>query len=214
MIYIGIDPGKSGGIAWVFDTGAGGALPMPATERDVLDLLGELAINNDPPAAHALIEQVGVMPKQGIVSAFTFGRNVGGLQMALTAARIPFDQVLPAKWQLALQCRTGGDKNVTKRRAQQLFPTLKVTHAIADALLIAEYCRRVHRVTDGKEESGAAQEHTQAAAGKTHTRPRREAGRKIERRDGVSFVSISAAEARTAIGQPARHGAGPRRASR
>jgi hypothetical protein len=36
-----------------------------------------------------------------------------------------------------------GDKNVTKRRAQQLFPQLKVTHAIADALLIAEYGRRV-----------------------------------------------------------------------
>ena len=36
-----------------------------------------------------------------------------------------------------------GDKNVTKSRAQELFPELKITHAIADALLIAEYGRRV-----------------------------------------------------------------------
>ena len=33
------------------------------------------------------------------------------------------------------------DKNVTKNRAQQLWPTIKVTHAIADALLLGEYCR-------------------------------------------------------------------------
>lgn len=42
-------------------------------------------------------------------------------------------------------CLTNGDKNITKQRAQQLFPSAKVTHKIADALLLAEYCRRVHR---------------------------------------------------------------------
>ena len=36
-----------------------------------------------------------------------------------------------------------GDKNVTKRRAQELFPGARVTHAVADALLLAEYCRRL-----------------------------------------------------------------------
>ncbi len=41
-----------------------------------------------------------------------------------------------------LDCMTGGDKNVTKRKAQELFPEIKVTHAIADALLIGEYARR------------------------------------------------------------------------
>jgi hypothetical protein len=59
--------------------------------------------------------------------------------MALTAAQIPFERVRPAAWQKALGCLTGGDKNVSKRRAQELFPQLKVTHATADALLIAYY---------------------------------------------------------------------------
>ncbi len=45
------------------------------------------------------------------------------------------------RWQKEMGCLTKGDKNVTKRRAQELFPTLKITHAIADALLIAEYGR-------------------------------------------------------------------------
>ena len=43
--------------------------------------------------------------------------------------------------------RYGGEtdtefKNRLKAKAQQLFPTVKVTLAVADALLIAEYCRR------------------------------------------------------------------------
>jgi hypothetical protein len=42
-----------------------------------------------------------------------------------------------------MSCLTKGDKNVTKSRAQELFPEVKVTHAIADALLIAEYGRRI-----------------------------------------------------------------------
>ena len=63
--------------------------------------------------------------------------------MALCAATIPYEEVTPQKWQKALGCRTGGDKNVSKARAQALFPLQNITHAIADALLLAEYCRRL-----------------------------------------------------------------------
>lgn len=164
MIYIGIDPGGSGGIAALVD----GpyvllAEKMPDTELEVLELLRRIVRRREVEGSmHAMIETVGVMPGQGISSAFTFGRNVGGLHMALASAGIPYDQVVPRKWQAAMQCLTGGDKNVSKRRAQQLYPHEKVTHAIADALLIAEYCRRMMRgivgqkaSEHGKEEGGA-----------------------------------------------------------
>jgi hypothetical protein len=40
-------------------------------------------------------------------------------------------------------CLTGGDKNVSKNRALELFPEVdevkKITHATADALLIGKY---------------------------------------------------------------------------
>ena len=75
----------------------------------------------------------------GVVSAFTFGRGYGNIEMALTAAGIPFERVRPQVWQKALGCLTKGDKNITKRKAQELFPSIKVTHAIADSLLIANY---------------------------------------------------------------------------
>jgi hypothetical protein len=40
---------------------------------------------------------------------------------------------------------TKGDKNVTKRMAQQLYPDIKITHANADALLIHEYGKQIHK---------------------------------------------------------------------
>jgi Holliday junction resolvasome RuvABC endonuclease subunit len=75
----------------------------------------------------------------GVKSAFSFGQGFGHLEMALTAAGIPFERVRPQVWQKALGCMTGGDKNITKRRAQELFPGHKISHATADALLIAYY---------------------------------------------------------------------------
>jgi crossover junction endodeoxyribonuclease RuvC len=86
------------------------------------------------------------MPKQGVTSTFTFGRGFGALCMGLTAAEIPYDLVSSMKWMGAMQCRTGGDKSVSKRRAQQLFPQVKVTDYLADSLLIAEYLRRRERM--------------------------------------------------------------------
>jgi len=151
MIYIGIDPGKTGGIAWISQTydeppKVFHTCRMPETERDLFD-----ALNIGHPGTVAMLERVGASPQMGTVSAFTFGRGYGALLMGLTASLIPFDLVAPAKWQLAMGCRTKGDKNISKRRAQQLFPHLTITHAIADALLIAEYCRRVSRGNDATE---------------------------------------------------------------
>jgi hypothetical protein len=166
MIYMGVDPGVSGGIAVVDEHGSClGALKMPETDRDLWDYIDEIGDRWTHPTApvKAVLERAGATPQMGVTSAFTFGRGYGLLRMALIAAAIPFDVVTSHVWQKTMGCRSGGDKNVTKQRAQQLFPSVKVTHAIADALLIAEFCRRTERgslnrepagVNDGKEEEG------------------------------------------------------------
>lgn len=142
MTTIGIDPGKSGGIAWITD-GKPCVEKMPGSLRDLWDLICD--ITNHPRSTvdgrkfKAFIEQVHSSPQMGVKSAFTFGNGFGHLEMALTAAGIPFERVRPQKWQQVMGCLTKGDKNVSKRRAQELFPQLKVTHATADALLIADY---------------------------------------------------------------------------
>lgn len=137
-LSIGIDPGMSGGIGFIPERGNAWSEKMPETLRDLCDLLETVSKSPDYEAV-ATLEKVHSMPGQGVSSSFKFGQGFGHLEMALTAAKIPFSYVSPQVWQKHMQCLTGGNKNISKQRAQQLFPHIKVTHAIADALLIAEY---------------------------------------------------------------------------
>lgn len=150
MIFIGIDPGQSGGIAVLGANQSGIPLcyGLDTTEKDIRDVLWPLqpfmkGSENDS-RSFALIERVHSMPKQGVASSFKFGQNYGFLRGCLISLGIPFEEVTPQKWQKAMGCLTKGDKNVSKAKCQQLFPSIKVTHAIADALLIAEFARRTH----------------------------------------------------------------------
>lgn len=135
MITIGIDPGTNGGIAWITN-GKPCVEKMPDTLQDLWELFRDIASEGD---CHAYLEQVSSSPQMGVVSAFTFGRGYGNLEMALTAAGIPFTRVRPQVWQKELGCLTKGDKNITRKLASELFPTIKCTHAVSDALLIAKY---------------------------------------------------------------------------
>ncbi len=145
-IIIGIDPGQSGGIAFLAHPRVD-ANKMPATERDVYDLLQPWAGVCDK----AYIEQVGAFPGQGVASSFKFGTNYGMLRAFLIALGIPFETVAPGVWQREMRCITKKGmtktqhKNQLKARSQELFPQLKVTLATADALLIAEFGRRKER---------------------------------------------------------------------
>jgi len=142
-ITIGVDPGANGAIAWIDERGKSCVEKMPDTLQDLWELIRD--ITNFPRSAidgrkyKAYIEQVSSSPQMGVVSSFSFGRGYGNLEMALTAAGIPFERVRPQVWQKAMGCMTKGDKNISKQKAQELFPDKKVIHATADALLIALY---------------------------------------------------------------------------
>lgn len=168
-MYIGIDPGASGGLAFVTG-GLVKSTAMPGTEKDLWDWIrtgGVVDKNGDPlplPASscEAVIEKVGGFMASGGTSQlkknvasghtmFTFGASYGGLRMALIAAGIPFEEVTPQTWQKGLgipprkktESKTAW-KNRLKARAQQAFPKEKITLATADALLVALYCKRLH----------------------------------------------------------------------
>lgn len=143
MIYLGIDPGKSGGLAIIdVDTVFIGTFKFAdSTEADLWRWLTDI---HGLALARAVIEKVSSSPQMGVTSAFTFGRSYGFLRGMLTAACVPFAEVSPQKWQKAMGCMTKGDKNVSKAAAQRLYPNEKITHSVADALLLATYCRRHH----------------------------------------------------------------------
>jgi len=149
MKYLGLDPGSSGGFAVLNDAGEIVIAQKfdKLTERDIWDAIKEHSLS--PDIGLAMLEQVGAMPKQGVSSTFKFGTSYGFLRGLLAASDVSYEFVLPRKWQASLGCLTKGCKNVSKAKAQQLWPGHKITHAIADALLIAEYARRTHVERNG-----------------------------------------------------------------
>jgi crossover junction endodeoxyribonuclease RuvC len=140
-ITIGIDPGASGAIAWIDERGKSCVEKTPDTLQDLWELVVSISLNAGTGGlgVRAYLEAVSSSPQMGVVSSFSFGRGYGNLEMALTAAGIPFERVRPQVWQKAMGCMTKGNKNISKQRAQELFPDKKIIHATADALLIALY---------------------------------------------------------------------------
>ena len=164
-LFLGADPGASGAVAAVGWNGeARGWITGEATDRDLLDWLVSMTTTGGVRIhTAAALEEVGAKPRiapggqrvsMGAKSAFTFGASYGRLSMALVAAGIPFERVLPAKWQAVMRCRTKGDKGVSKARAQELLPgVIRITHRNADAFLLALYARTINQplVREGRE---------------------------------------------------------------
>jgi len=154
-VFIGIDPGLSGGIGVITDwepsdhgkitphTRKVEAHKMPATEMDLVELLDGIIqpLDGFEPNAFAYLEKAHAYPggtkliscpkcrtvmktrqAQGIASTWKFAQNYGTIRGILTALHIPFETISPMEWQSAMRCRTGGDKNISKAKAQQLFP--------------------------------------------------------------------------------------------
>ena len=99
------------------------------------------------------IEKVQYIQGDGAQGAFTVGAVFGLLRGLTLGNGMKPRYVYPMTWQATLGCMTSGAKNISKDRAIALFPAYHraarpygITHHIADALLIAEYGRRlIHR---------------------------------------------------------------------
>ncbi len=146
---LGVDPGVRGGIAVL--SGAGAVLHVKAidpsmTQKALVQMVTDavcVLVHNR--GYEGFCEKVGYMPGDGGKGANTFGRIDGLLRGALLALGVTLHDVSPMIWQSRLNCMSGGNKNITKQRAAWLFRDsgIKITHSIADALLIAEFGRRI-----------------------------------------------------------------------
>ena len=150
---IGIDPGLLGGIAVLDLEGNVVSLTkMPETMQDILEYLRKYAGGEQlfmRADAVCYLEKVGFgMPGQSSKATATFARHCGHLEMALLSLGIKTNEMTPQKWMKHYQLGKSSDygktewKNKLKSLAQQLFPREKVTLAVSDALLIAEYGRK------------------------------------------------------------------------
>ena len=146
-IFIGIDPGKSGGYCVIYNDNHY-VKPCPNTISDMADeltLIKEMA--PDIPM-YCAIENVHSWRGQGVRSVWTFAENYGNWLGILATLKIPYIQVSPHKWMKhfgSLPKEKKDRKNKLKHLAQQRYPDLKVTLKVADAILIATYLRETNK---------------------------------------------------------------------
>lgn len=143
VAVLGFDPGVNGGMAIIDKHGRPWRLFSfydKMSEVDTVRLVEE-AVSDllSLGSSTCYAEKVGGRPKQS--GTFVFGQSYGCVRGVLRTYRLNVHDVTPQVWQARMECLSGGNKNVTKRRATELYPELEkqLTHHVADALLISRY---------------------------------------------------------------------------
>lgn len=172
-IYVGVDTGVSGAIGVIFPDGTVEAFDMPTLQivvgkgkdqktRRVLDRKAILLFleTHGPDDVCVALEKPSAMPKttiskdgreitqgMGAVAMLSYGISHGVWLGICTALRIPVDEIHPLTWKSKMCAGMAKGKDVSRLRVMELFPSVDVTrkkdHGKADALLIAEYRRRL-----------------------------------------------------------------------
>jgi len=152
VIYIGIDPGLSGAIAFLdVEKGHLSVVDMPIFEvqrngkvkREVSPHGVAAVLSLSQNVSAVVLERVGAMPGQGVTSVFSFGRSVGVIEGVLAAEHLAVSIVTPQAWQKAAGVR--GGKDGARQRACELFPNYaglfarKKDDGRADAACMAWY---------------------------------------------------------------------------
>lgn len=170
--FLGVDPGKNGGAAVVCGSQVVDSICFGnATDQQIWEFFNNHSGVRFA-VIEKVGGYIG-RPQSGSMM-FTFGDAAGFVRCCAVGNRIPFELKQGGVWQkaLAIPPRKKGKKQqvpakkgknkgklITKeiggenyemfkrrlhKHAQQLFPKAKVTPGVADAVLIAEYCRRTH----------------------------------------------------------------------
>lgn len=143
-LFIGIDPGKSGGIA-VINTEDKSSWTVAYSDEKLLQILSRATKHS----AICCLEKVGAMPGQGVVSMFNFGKAYGYIKGVLEAFNIPYQEITPQKWKK--EFGLSSDKAASVEVCRRLFPDVELLatprckkphDGMAEALLMAEYARR------------------------------------------------------------------------
>lgn len=150
-LSVGIDPGKSGGMAYILDIGDETyEKVLPYSDENLLLFATEIRehIKAGNQVATCL-EKVGAMPGQGVTSMFTFGRGYGFIEGVLQANGIPYQVITPQKWKKEFLLNSDKQKSIAV--CKQLFPRISLLRTercttchdgMAEALLMAVYAKR------------------------------------------------------------------------
>lgn len=123
-VIIGIDPGLKGGIALIRKGVPVKVWKMPVIKSGTKSILNLQTLNEilahcksfaDFDGCLVVLERVHAMPKQGVVSVFTFGEGYGTIKGMAVAHGLGLMEVRPTEWQSALL--QGIPKDLGKKRS-------------------------------------------------------------------------------------------------
>lgn len=151
-IDIGIDPGGSGALAVLITREDDKEDPFVyrfknMTESEIVAQFQQVSLMASNVKVFGVLEKVNAMPGQGVSSTFKFGQAYGFVRACMYVCGMPFEVDTPQKWMKFYGMKKKKEESKTdwkrrlKEKAQQLYPDLKVTADMADALLIARYCK-------------------------------------------------------------------------
>ena len=151
QFIIGIDPGKDGGIAVLKRTGEIVAIvKMPLDSASQVET-SKINLYSETNESFCFLEKAFCMPKQGATSTFTCGLNYGKLLATIEFYKVPYEVISAQKWKKYFGLLKK-DKRASVAIACKLFPKEKelfytprgrMLDGLAEAVLIAEYGRRV-----------------------------------------------------------------------
>ena len=152
---IGIDPGITGALARISQSGCAYLYDMPIMAKGK----GSSKVKNQINAAElsdilegwqphiVYVERISAMPGQGVSSMFSMGDSFGVIRGVCAALRIPIEFITPRQWKKYFGLPS--DKEICRAKAIELYPRLnglgkKKDHNKAEALLIARYGYEIH----------------------------------------------------------------------
>ena len=145
--YIGIDPGKSGGITMIHDNNFK-TYKCPQRTEDMAMLFSLLVGDTSSYDIKVLMERVWARPNNAVRSAFAYGVNYGQWLGIIACHEIPLQTCLPNEWITYYGCSKELEyqerKRWLKEKAKSLYPSLNVTLMTADSILITDYAKEVH----------------------------------------------------------------------
>lgn len=166
MIVLAVDPGVTGAVAGVTDTGAFAfVFDLPAARDgklawiDGAELFGQLAKAEGVfgPVHRAYVERQQAMPGNGSATNITIGATLGSILAVLNVRRVGVALVPPGQWKRELGLVGPKGETQTERkarslqRARMLFPTADLDrakdHNRAEALLLASWGAHKLRLT-------------------------------------------------------------------
>lgn len=158
--YIGIDPGKNGGIVGLTNGRINVIDKMPQTPNELWDYFIYLGFPNmvEKDQTYVIIEDVHSMPTDGVASAFTFGHHIGVFDGIFAALGIHPHRVRPQVWQSAMGLHRDSaieTKYAYKKRILSMAHRIagnginkeqakKLSLFTADAFLIAKWFSNTH----------------------------------------------------------------------